>query len=179
MNGFFYMFITCLLGYVAGRHEGKIMGLAAYGDPEKCYAQAKDMIAYRKEKHDFYSQHLPDILQNARYIEGDIQSEFEMLKKLFHGQKLEDIAAAAQKRLEEVVLEYVQDALALTGKKYVVLAGGVFANVKLNGLIRKLENVENIYIHPNMGDGGVAVGAALYVNYNKVIKEKKMNLRRK
>lgn len=43
--GLFYMFVTCLLGYKAGRHEGKITGLAAYGDAAKCYELVKPMIS--------------------------------------------------------------------------------------------------------------------------------------
>jgi carbamoyltransferase len=49
------------------------------------------------------------------------------------------------------------------------LAGGVFSNVKLNQLILELPEVETIYVHPNMGDGGLATGAAfeVYSRLNK------------
>ncbi len=72
---------------------------------------------------------------------------------------------AAQKRLEDIVLPFVNDALNLTGEGRVALAGGVFANVKLNQRILELPNVEEIYIHPNMTDGGLATGAALFAYY--------------
>ena len=41
------------------------------------------------------------------------------------------------------------------------LAGGVFANVKLNERLAELDNVEEVYIFPNMGStGGLSVGSA-------------------
>jgi carbamoyltransferase len=48
-----------------------------------------------------------------------------------------------------------------TGQKRVALAGGVFANVKLNQRILEIPEVESVYVHPAMGDGGTGVGAAL------------------
>jgi carbamoyltransferase len=45
----------------------------------------------------------------------------------------------------------------------VVLSGGVVANVKANQRIFEIDGVKKIYIHPNMGDGGCCVGAALAV----------------
>ena len=45
-------------------------------------------------------------------------------------------------------------------QKKLVLSGGIFANVKLNQRIREIDGVEDVFIHPNMGDGGLAVGSA-------------------
>jgi carbamoyltransferase len=44
----------------------------------------------------------------------------------------------------------------------VALAGGVFANVKLNQRVHELESIDRLFIHPGMGDEGLAVGAALF-----------------
>ena len=44
----------------------------------------------------------------------------------------------------------------------VALAGGVFANVKLNQRVHELESVERVFVHPGMGDEGLGVGAALF-----------------
>jgi carbamoyltransferase len=48
-----------------------------------------------------------------------------------------------------------------TGLRNLVLSGGVVANVKLNQRLKGIEGVDNIFIHPNMGDGGCGTGAAL------------------
>ena len=170
--GLFYMFITGLLGFKAGRHEGKIVGLAALGDSRKCYSQMKPLLSYCKKKHDFFSKHIPFILKHARYsVDGNIQSDYICLHALFKNFSKEDIAAAAQCVLEEAVIDYIKDAVRLTGKRKLVLAGGVFANVKLNHALLNLPTIENIYIHPNMGDGGLSTGAALYVSH--YLKQKK------
>ena len=56
------------------------------------------------------------------------------------------------------------------------LAGGVFANVKLNQKIKDLKNIKDIFVFPNMGDGGLAVGCAQLCYYNKTKKiPKKIN----
>ena len=48
------------------------------------------------------------------------------IKKRLEGVSREDIAATAQRRLEEVLCEVVQNAVRKTGVKKVALAGGVF-----------------------------------------------------
>ncbi|MFQ5768160.1 MAG: carbamoyltransferase C-terminal domain-containing protein, partial [Acidobacteriota bacterium] len=75
----------------------------------------------------------------------------------------EDVAAALQKMTEDLVCDYVRDAVRLTGKPDVCLAGGVFANVRANQRIAEMEGVRGLYVHPGMGDTGQATGAALYV----------------
>lgn len=42
----------------------------------------------------------------------------------------------------------------------VALSGGVFANVKLNQRVAALSEVDSIWVFPDMGDGGLSVGAA-------------------
>ena len=44
--GFYYSIITFLLGMRPVRHEGKVTGLAAYGDPEKCIHVMRQMIGF-------------------------------------------------------------------------------------------------------------------------------------
>ena len=48
-----------------------------------------------------------------------------------------------------------------TGCHSVVLSGGVTANVKMNQRIHEIEEVERIFVYPNMGDGGCGTGLAL------------------
>ena len=54
-----------------------------------------------------------------------------------------------------------------TGVGDVGLAGGVFANVKLNQRIHELPSVRSVFVHPGMGDEGLAVGAALFLHAQK------------
>src|SRR5690606_25450471 len=72
-----------------------------------------------------------------------------------------DLAAAYQTVLEEVVQRWIAHHVDATGIDHLVLSGGVVANVKLNQRLHELHGVRQIYIHPNMGDGGCGTGAAI------------------
>ncbi len=79
----------------------------------------------------------------------------------------EDIASGLQAFSEAMVCDFIAEWARKTGIRKLALAGGVFANVKLNQRVLELDEVDNIYIHPNMGDGGLAVGAALSVHADR------------
>ena len=74
---------------------------------------------------------------------------------------IEELSAGAQRILEESFVNTVRDAHARYGLAHVLLAGGTFANVRLNQKILEVPGIESVYVHPNMGDGGIAVGSAL------------------
>ena len=69
-----------------------------------------------------------------------------------------DLAFAVQFILEQSVLELISYWSKETGVSDLALAGGVFANVKLNQRISELDQIRDVQIFPNMGDGGIAVG---------------------
>jgi len=142
--GTFYESVTSGLGFKPSRHEGKIVGLAAYGDPRVL----KDVLMARFQVDDGNYRILES---NNLYFARLVASQFPKI----------DVAAAYQHVLEVVATSYVRHYLRQTGLKNVVLSGGVVANVKLNQRIREIEGVEKIFIHPNMGDGGCGTGAAL------------------
>ena len=148
--GHYYEYVTLLLGFKIGR-EGKVAGLAAYGNPEKTAPIFRERISFDSGKmffknHGFYR--LPEI----RY-----------LKKKLANFSREDIAAGIQRCLEELVSAYITTSIQrfMQVKTNVVLAGGVFANVKLNQKIAQLVQVKKLFIYPHMGDGGLAAGAAM------------------
>ena len=152
--GYFYALITSALGFKYNRHEGKIVGLAAYGRPARALPLMRKMIEY---KNDQPWAHLGD------YYRPFFKPLPVKLPGAIRSYSREDVAAAAQKQLEDVTLAWISKYLKQTKLVNICLAGGVFANVKLNQRILELPGVENIYIHPNMGDGGITVGSALYL----------------
>ena len=145
----YYGYATHLCGFREGRHEGKVTGLAAYGNADRTAQVFTHLIAYDSRKF----QHV----NRGGYMMGAIRR----LRRRLGDASREDIAAGAQRHLEEQTLPYIRDAVRRTGETRVALAGGLFANVKLNQRIRELPEVTGIWIHPHMGDGGLAVGAAL------------------
>ena len=142
--GTFYESVTSALGFKPSRHEGKIVGLAAYGDSRVL----GDVIRRRFVKADG-GFHIVE--SNNLYFARMLASEFPKI----------DVAAAYQRVLEEVATDYVAHYVQTTGLRKLVLSGGVVANVKLNQRLREIDGVEQIFIHPNMGDGGCGTGAAL------------------
>jgi carbamoyltransferase len=73
----------------------------------------------------------------------------------------ERFARLAQRTVEVVSVALVREAVRITGCSRVALAGGVASNVKTNRSIRLLPEVDDVYVFPHMGDGGLALGAAV------------------
>jgi carbamoyltransferase len=147
--GEFWEVITTICGFHHIKHGGKITGLAAYGDPEaECYEVMKDALS------------LSDLTIKSNLDPVRMSNQLRNFQR-------EDIAATAQRRLEEVIVELIHRAMERTKLSRVVLSGGVFANVKLNQQISKLERLEEIYVYPAMGDEGLALGAALFAASKK------------
>jgi carbamoyltransferase len=142
--GEFWEVITVLCGFHHMKHGGKITGLAAHGDPDApCYAVMRAAM----EAHGLTIRtHLDPVAMKAALA----------------GVSREDIAATAQRRLTEVVVELVRNAMAHTGRTRIAVAGGVFANVRLNQAITELPGLDELFVCPVMGDEGLGVGAALW-----------------
>jgi carbamoyltransferase len=148
--GNYYGYITHICGFKAHKHEGKITGLAAYGAP--IYADLlRQFITYEAGS---------TINRGQVFYWAAVKA---IQKALPLSYKKEDLAASIQQVLEDVGCEYIGHWLRKSGCADLVLAGGVFANVKLNQRIHQLEGVSSLFIHPAMGDEGLALGAAFAV----------------
>ena len=155
--GYFYGSITKLLGFKPHQHEGKILGLAAFGNKMKAYKEIAKMISFDKKNNCFKGNY-----EKGLYIASFENKNLNFLLKKY---SKKDIAAATQKRLEDVVLDFIK--YNIKKKTKLALAGGVFANVKLNQKISELNKIEKIFVFPNMGDGGLSVGTAALSFYKK------------
>lgn len=157
--GFFYARITQMLGFRVNRHEGKVTGLAAYGDQSKYLPLMEKMISYKEGRVIGHT--------GAYYSPFSIDPIYsDELTNIIKDAKAADIAAAAQRHLENILINLTDYYLKKTELKYVCMAGGVFANVRLNQGILELPQVKNIFIQPHMSDGGLALGAAAGVVYS-------------
>ena len=184
--GQFYSCITQLLGFRPTRHEGKITGLAAYGKPgpllekfsERFYegenlrrfphGQVEEMIQeYKTEKSISLKERI-----NLRTSESDIGYRYGLnakivlawLRDITTGYRMEDIAYAAQYVTEQVIVSECNRIYEkhFSGRQLgVALAGGVFANVRVNQRIYELPWVNKIFVQPAMGDSGISMGAAI------------------
>jgi carbamoyltransferase len=147
--GNFYSYVTELCGFKAERHEGKVTGLAALGSPT--YAPIlRQFVRYQEPGQIRYT--VPMYHRSAlRKLRERLPTDFDRA----------DLAASVQLVLEEIAQEFVAYWLRRTGASNLALAGGVFANVKLNQRLKELDGVERIFIHPAMDDSGLSVGSAI------------------
>ena len=157
--GHFYAVVTEYLGYRAFNGEGKVMGLAPYGeDNSRIESKLRDLIDVGG---DYYVTALTT---------GGIEAGVRRLESLFgrprNDQKGEfddwqqDLAFTVQKLTEETVVDIVQEYSAV-GSGNVGLSGGVALNCKMNKRVMELDEVEQLFIQPVAHDGGLAVGAGL------------------
>jgi carbamoyltransferase len=149
--GMLYLYVTHLLGFKIGQ-EGKVTGLAGHGDGRAVKKLLLQKIGYSSQKQQFVNHGL-----------GYGSKAIDRLQPILSGFDRADIAAGVQSALEELVLLYIRDALTTIKTKNppLYLAGGVFANVSLNRRIAEELPVSSVAVAPNMGDGGLALGAAL------------------
>ncbi len=146
--GQFYGEVTQFLGFHV-LMAGKVTGLAARGDARVAKEQMERLFWLERDDTDF------------RLADGWLRSRRRGPFRELAGLDREDVSAAAQARLEELIVRYVARGLRETGDRNIVLAGGVFANVLVNQALWRLPEVEGLFVHPAMSDQGIAAGAAL------------------
>jgi carbamoyltransferase len=151
--GIFFEHVTNLMNMRELEDEGKVMALANYAYP---IADDENPLMAMIETRGL------DLLSG--YSSTDM---FREMKKILWRYPSEQFAAMAQRVLEQNMLSLVRTALMQTGQKKIALAGGVFSNIKMNMKIAELPEVERIYVFPHMGDGGLALGAAMAANHER------------
>lgn len=145
--GLAYGFTTQALGYRMNRHEGKLTGLAAFGEPAQAEAIGRHFN-----------------VDAAGVIWSDFDSDAAMrdeIQKLAKDAEPADMAASIQKVLEDTILSSVRAILKRHPVRRIGLAGGVFANVRLNRLLCEQTDTDETFVFPGMGDEGITVGGAL------------------
>lgn len=138
--GLFYSAFTDLIGLKANEEEYIMMGMAAYGDPK----------VYR----DKVSEYFPGAFKQKYNFHKGISDWDEPIDETskFH------IAAAVQEVYELRLSEFMYYARSMTGKRNLVFMGGCALNSKANTNLWKQFN--DVWIMPNPGDAGSAIGAA-------------------
>jgi carbamoyltransferase len=180
--GIFYTAICQWLGYLKYGDEGKIMGLAPYGEPVYLDAMRKlvrlqrdgtfeldlDYFVHHAEGAamtweggeptigTLYSRKLIDLLGEPRQPRTPIEK------------KHEDVAASLQAMLEEAEFALVRRLQRDTGMRALCMAGGVALNSVFNGKILPQTDFTDLHIHPAAGDAGTALGVCFYI-YHQIL----------
>ena len=150
--GLYYSLITQALGFTPEKHEGKITGLAAYGNHKNVREEYPIKVKIRNDKVK---------IENNSF--GGYK-ELRRIKKSFLKYKKEDIAAWVQYNTEQSVCKIVKHYMKKNNQSNLCLAGGLLANVKINQKLHELDEVKEIYIYPAMSDSGISHGAILTMN---------------
>lgn len=165
--GMFYSMFTQLCGFTRDADEYKLMGLAAYGNPNHYNLDEVlkvDETGYRlneaymvgivpgqsspSRNEMLYSPLLTQKLNLNRRVEPGITESYK------------NLAAAAQHKLEEALLSLVSRYINETGISNVCLAGGVALNCLANQKIENLPEVKALFVQPASNDAGISLGAA-------------------
>jgi carbamoyltransferase len=175
--GIFYAAFTQWLGFEHYGDEGKVMGLASYGDPSPNMRRMRDAL---RTSGDLFVLDLDYFTHDKEGVDMTWDAGMPHMARIFSDKFVEtfgpprepdgevtkhfaDVAASLQERLEEVYLHVVDRLQVRTGSTNLCLAGGVALNAVANGRIRPETGFDEIFIQPATSDAGSAVGAAYYV----------------
>ena len=145
--GVFFEHVTNLLNMRELEDEGKVMALADYAAP--IADERNPLLGFIRVKDGVIETTLRGRAMRAA------------LATVHWGCANEQFAYLAQRVVEHICVALARDAVRLTGCPRLALAGGVVSNVKATRRVRLLTEVEDLYVFPHMGDGGLALGAAL------------------
>ena len=186
--GLLYSAFTAFLGFEVNEGEYKVMGMAPYGTPryvDKVYKLIHldadgsfwldmDYFCFHHSSTQTYKRKFTDLFGEPRdpswhfftessgypsYFEPKPANYAELAAK---NQHYADIAASIQKVTEEIVLSMVRNLHRETGLDRLCLAGGVALNSVANGRVIRETPMREVFVQPAAGDGGGALGAALY-----------------
>ena len=186
--GLLYSAFTAFLGFEVNEGEYKVMGMAPFGTPryvdkvqklihtsnDGSFELDMDYFCFHYSAEKTFNGKFEDLFGAPRdpkalfftpssgypsYF-GDKPGNYNELAK--ENEYYADLAASIQVVTEEVLLKLAQQACDETGLTKLCMAGGVALNSVANGRIIRETSVDELYIQPSAGDGGGAIGAALY-----------------
>jgi len=179
--GMYYTALTQYVGFWKFGDEYKVMGLAAYGQPEfleefRRIVWSDGPLSFRLglEYFTHQSQGAEMTWRDATStpVLGRLFSEY-LEQRLGPARKADEpltqrhynLASSMQAALEEVLVAYWNGLAKASGQKALCLAGGVAFNCVANGRIFDASPFEKVYVQPAAGDAGLSVGAAFAVEH--------------
>jgi len=192
--GLLYSAFTAFLGFEVNEGEYKVMGMAPYGQPryvdkvwrlvhqnqDGSFSLDMDYFSFHHSTENTYNQKFVQLFGDPRPPKSLFFTEGTGFPKYYgtlpgnhkelsrQNQHYADIAASIQKVTEELLLGMANSLHRQTGLKRLCMAGGVALNSVANTRILKETPFEEIYVQPAAGDGGGALGAALWT-YNTLL----------
>lgn len=167
--GKLYEAVTQFLGFRPNHGEGKVMGLASYGEPvfrdefrkilrlteDGGYKLDTGWFRYHLGDETRYSKQFVEVFGEPRRPGAEL-TERDM-----------NLAASLQDALEAGALHLAKHLRSLTGATRLALAGGVALNSLMNQRIVDEAGFDEVFIFPSANDPGTSAGAALSAYYDK------------
>ena len=179
--GLLYSAFTAYLGFEVNEGEYKVMGMAPFGQPEfldKVYKTCRvgddgsvaldmDYFTFHHSARRTYNRKFVDLFGPERkketpFFTSKTHPDRAGEAATNENERFANIAASIQAATEDILIKMANDAYQRTGSKRLVMAGGVALNSVANGRLLDETPFEDIYIQPEAGDGGGALGAALW-----------------
>lgn len=192
--GLLYSAFTAFLGFEVNEGEYKVMGMAPYGQPrymdkvwklvrqnsDGSFSLDMDYFSFHYSSDRTFTRRFEGLFGEPRSTKlqffteatgfpkyfGDPPANYRELCQL--NQHYADIASSIQKVTEELLLGMARNIYNQTGLKRLCIAGGVGLNSVANSRILRETEFEELYVQPAAGDGGGALGAALWA-YNTLL----------
>jgi carbamoyltransferase len=167
--GLLYSAVTRRYNFKASQHEGKITGLAAFGSNSSAFEILAKHVSVRNgvPRIDYVKSLKARLLTKSLRRLGFNPRQILSLEELVDlaetpTSNYADLAWAVQELTEKCVLELLEFWSKRTGVANFALAGGVFANVKVNQKIAESSFAQKVKVFPNMGDGGISLGGVWF-----------------
>lgn len=178
--GLLYSAVTYFLGFKVNSDEYKVMGLAAYGNPDSPeYQRFRNIIetelvhtypdgSYRLNMAYFSYPYALRMVDDRQW-----EALFSLRKRKPEDELNEahcNLAFAFQQVTEAMVMALCREIQQQSHAEYLCLAGGVALNSVANGVIQRSGLFREIFTQPAAGDAGGAMGAALaawHIHYGR------------
>jgi len=181
-SGILYTATTQFIGFPHYGDEGKVMGLAPYGEP-RFIEDFRDII--RTEEGGRFRLNLDYFRHHAEGVEMSWDEGSPVIGRIYSDEfakrfgparasdspltdRERDIAASLQLRLEEIGFHVLNHLHEQTGLTDLGLSGGVAYNSVMNGKILLNTPFRRLFIQPAAGDSGTALGVC-YQIYNEIL----------
>jgi len=164
-----YSAFTWYLGFLPNADEGKVMGLAPYGE-DKLVPELAGMV-----------RHTPDGAFRVNFDWFGYQRQSGWLSRRFNDrfgpprrpvseltELHRNLAYAVQDVIEEAALHVARRLRQRTGSRNLCLGGGVALNSVMNARLLREAGFEHVFVQPAASDAGNALGAALWLWHQRL-----------
>jgi carbamoyltransferase len=186
--GILYTAVCQWLGFRKYGDEGKVMGLAPYGQPRYVDLMHRVVRLHRDGTFELnldafthqvsgasmtwdagtptlgtlYSPSFLDIFGPPKQPDAEAWHDLTTPENQYYV----DVAASLQAVLEEAELGLVRMLHQTTGERALCIAGGVGLNSSFNGKIRtEAPAFEDVFVQPAASDAGTSLGVAYYIHH--------------